>query len=70
VGQSISDATISLAAVDPCYCCTERLAVAIDQKSGRRMMNAKEIIALSRKQTERLKNSKLSDCKTMNKPIQ
>jgi membrane-bound hydrogenase subunit alpha len=58
VGQSISDATISLAAVDPCYCCTERLAVAIDQKSGRRMMNAKEIIALSRKQTERLKNSK------------
>jgi len=57
VGQSISDATISLAAVDPCYCCTERLAVAIDQKSGRRMMNAKEIIELSRKQTRRLQNN-------------
>ena len=29
IGQTIADATISLAAVDPCYCCTERMAVAI-----------------------------------------
>ena len=30
IGQTIADATISLAAVDPCYCCTERMAVAYD----------------------------------------
>ncbi len=54
VGQSISDATISLAAVDPCYCCTERLAVALDQQSGRRIMNAKEIISHSASVTKQL----------------
>jgi len=56
IGQSISDATISLAAVDPCYCCTERLAVAIDLRSGRRMMNAREIIEHSGKITNQLLN--------------
>lgn len=54
VGQSISDATISLAAVDPCYCCTERLAVALDVENGRRIMNAKEIIEHSTEITNRL----------------
>jgi membrane-bound hydrogenase subunit alpha len=57
VGQSISDATISLAAVDPCYCCTERLAVALDRNSGRRIMNAKEIIEHSTQITNRLLNN-------------
>jgi NADH-quinone oxidoreductase subunit D len=27
VGETISDATIILASIDPCYCCTERMAV-------------------------------------------
>ena len=54
IGQSISDATISLAAVDPCYCCTERLAVAVDRHTGRRIMNAKEIIEHSAQLTKRL----------------
>jgi NADH-quinone oxidoreductase subunit D len=54
VGQSISDATISLAAVDPCYCCTERLAVALDRSNGKRIMNAKEIIAHSSEITKSL----------------
>ncbi len=54
IGQSISDATISLAAVDPCYCCTERLAVALDSTSGKRIMSASEIIEYSARITERL----------------
>ena len=54
VGQTISDATISLAAVDPCYCCTERLAVALDRGSGKRIMNAKEIIEHSAELTNKL----------------
>ena len=54
IGQSISDATISLAAVDPCYCCTERLAVALDQSTGKRIMNAREIIEHSARITQQL----------------
>jgi membrane-bound hydrogenase subunit alpha len=54
IGQSISDATISLAAVDPCYCCTERLAVAIDRTTGKRLMNAREIIEHSAQHTKKL----------------
>ncbi len=47
IGQSISDATISLAAVDPCYCCTERMAAVFDINSGVRLMNANELISSS-----------------------
>jgi NADH-quinone oxidoreductase subunit D len=54
VGQSISDATISLAAVDPCYCCTERLAVALDCRTGKRLKSAREILEQSAQHTERL----------------
>lgn len=57
VGQTISDATISLAAVDPCYCCTERLAVAYDRKSGRKIWNAKDLIDLSTGKTSELKKN-------------
>jgi len=44
IGQTIADATISLAAVDPCYCCTERLAAVYDLSSGKKIMNANELI--------------------------
>ncbi|MEE4199037.1 MAG: nickel-dependent hydrogenase large subunit [Bacteroidales bacterium] len=56
IGQTISDATISLAAVDPCYCCTERMAVAYDSKTGEKIMNGNELIALSANKTHELKN--------------
>ena len=56
IGQTVSDATISLAAVDPCYCCTERMAVAYDNKTGKRILNGKELIALSAKKTQNIKN--------------
>jgi NADH-quinone oxidoreductase subunit D len=54
IGQTISDATISLAAVDPCYCCTERLAVVYDANSGERIMNARELIERSASGTLKL----------------
>lgn len=53
IGQSIADATIILAAVDPCYCCTERLAVR-DEK-GRRLYTGQDLVRLSREKTERLR---------------
>ena len=54
VGGTVADATITLAAVDPCYCCTERMAVAVDSESGRRLWGAQELIRMSREKTFRL----------------
>jgi NADH-quinone oxidoreductase subunit D len=55
IGQTIADATISLAAVDPCYCCTERLAVAYDIRSFNKIMNANELIERSVMRTAELR---------------
>jgi NADH-quinone oxidoreductase subunit D len=54
VGGTISDATITLAAVDPCYCCTERVAV-IDKSQDKKILNGWDLIKLSQEKTERLK---------------
>jgi membrane-bound hydrogenase subunit alpha len=55
IGQTIADATISLAAVDPCYCCTERMAAVYDISSGKRIMSARELIDISLKTTAEIK---------------
>ncbi len=57
VGQTISDATISLAAVDPCYCCTERLIVAYDASTGNRLMGGNELIKMSQLKTNDIRKS-------------
>jgi membrane-bound hydrogenase subunit alpha len=54
VGASVADATIILAAVDPCYCCTERVSV-VDSYNGNRMMDANDLLRLCREKTERVK---------------
>jgi len=54
VGQTISDATIILAAIDPCYCCTERLAVR-DIKGGK-LHDGRELVRLSQEKTKRLRS--------------
>ena len=54
VGQSVADATIILAAVDPCYCCTERVSV-VDAGSGRRMLGSDELMRMCREKTEKVK---------------
>jgi membrane-bound hydrogenase subunit alpha len=55
VGQTISDATISLAAVDPCYCCTERMVVLYDAWTGKPLMNTRELVRKSQEKTELLR---------------
>jgi len=55
VGQTISDTTISLAAVDPCYCCTERMGMAYDYKSGEKVLNGKDMIEMSHKRTAEIR---------------
>lgn len=52
-GSTISDATIILAAIDPCYCCTERMAVR-DVK-GRMLYSGADLVRLSQEKTERLR---------------
>lgn len=53
LGESIADATIILAAVDPCYCCTERMA-AVDVHSQARTLSSAELIRLSQEKTRKV----------------
>jgi membrane-bound hydrogenase subunit alpha len=53
IGQSIADATIILGAVDPCYCCTERMA-AVNAENGEKVLTANDLIRLSQEKTARL----------------
>lgn len=53
-GYTISDATIILAAIDPCYCCTERVAV-LDTKGNRKIYTQGELIRLSQQKTEKIR---------------
>ncbi|MCX5715217.1 MAG: nickel-dependent hydrogenase large subunit [Candidatus Omnitrophica bacterium] len=54
IGGTISDATITLAAVDPCYCCTERVVV-LEKGTDKKLMNGWDLIKLSQEKTRRLK---------------
>jgi len=53
IGETISDATIILAAIDPCYCCTERMAVR-DVK-GKKMYGGQDLVRLSQEKTAKIK---------------
>jgi NADH-quinone oxidoreductase subunit D len=53
IGQHIADVTITLAAVDPCYSCTERLAVV--DKHNTIIHNYETLLRLSREKTAQLK---------------
>lgn len=51
-GYTIADAALVLAAVDPCYCCTERIAVMED---GKKKFGFKDLLRLSHQKTEKLR---------------
>jgi NADH-quinone oxidoreductase subunit D len=53
IGQHIADVTLTLAAVDPCYSCTERLAVV--DKDRKIMHDYDSLLRLSREKTTRIK---------------
>jgi len=55
IGQTISDATLALAAVDPCYCCTERMAYAYNAETREKILDGNGLIRLSQERTMRLK---------------
>uniref|UniRef100_A0A7C4CCE3 NADH:ubiquinone oxidoreductase n=1 Tax=candidate division WOR-3 bacterium TaxID=2052148 RepID=A0A7C4CCE3_UNCW3 len=51
-GGSIADAALTLAAVDPCYCCTERMAAFED---SRLKFTGKDLLRLSWEKTEQVR---------------
>ena len=55
IGGHIADVTITLAAVDPCYSCTERLAT-VDSKSNI-IHDYEALLKLSREKTKRIADS-------------
>jgi NADH-quinone oxidoreductase subunit D len=55
VGQQVADAALVLAGMDPCYCCTERMAV-VDHRTGSPVLGWNDLVRLCREKTERLKN--------------
>jgi membrane-bound hydrogenase subunit alpha len=54
IGETISDATIILAAIDPCYCCTERMLIV--DPSDKKTMDVNELIRLSQEKTRLIKD--------------
>lgn len=57
VGQTITDATLALAAVDPCYCCTERMAYVYDSRTRQRLFDGRALIQMSQQRTQVLKKN-------------
>ena len=53
IGQHISDVTITLAAVDPCYSCTERLAV-VERRNNKVICDYDMLLKMSRQKTDRI----------------
>jgi NADH-quinone oxidoreductase subunit D len=51
-GYSIADAALVLAAVDPCYCCTERTFV---YEKGKKKYSGQDLLRLSWEKTEKLR---------------
>ena len=55
IGQQVADAALVLAAVDPCYCCTERLMIVDDETHEERELKGDALIRLSHQRTEEIK---------------
>ncbi|MCD6412594.1 MAG: NADH-quinone oxidoreductase subunit C [Elusimicrobia bacterium] len=54
-GGTVSDAAITLAAVDPCYCCTERMQAV---ENGKLKYDWQELIKMSQEKTKKMKGRK------------
>ena len=58
IGQELADAMLTVAAMDPCYSCTERMAVVRPRAGGRReVIDQKTLLQMSWDKTERIRRS-------------
>ena len=55
IGQQIPDVAITLASVDPCYSCTERMCVAVDADSHKHLYAFSDLVRLSQLKTKRMR---------------
>ena len=55
IGQPIADVTITMAAIDPCYSCTERMLVVKDASTGKELMDFNGLVRLSQEKTEQIR---------------
>ena len=53
IGESIADAALITAAVDPCYCCTERMVV-VDRDTNKTLKTGEELVRLCQEKTEKM----------------
>ncbi|HHF97883.1 MAG TPA: NADH:ubiquinone oxidoreductase, partial [Candidatus Aerophobetes bacterium] len=54
-GESVADAALILASIDPCYCCTERMMRVVDRRTGKMELDGKDLIRLSQEKTKKLR---------------
>jgi NADH-quinone oxidoreductase subunit D len=54
IGMQIADVAITLASVDPCYSCTERMCTVVDADTHKPMYTFADLVRLSQLKTEQL----------------
>jgi membrane-bound hydrogenase subunit alpha len=54
-GNSVADAGLITAAVDPCYSCTERMGVVDRSGGGRRVLTEADLVRMSQEKTEEIR---------------
>ena len=58
IGQELADAMLTVAAMDPCYSCTERVGVVRKRIAGKReVLDRRTLLQMSRDKTERIRKS-------------
>ena len=55
IGLQIPDVAITLASVDPCYSCTERMCTAVDADTHKPLYNFAELVKISQRKTEQMR---------------
>ena len=55
VGQKVADAALVLAAVDPCYCCTERIVLVDHDRNEERTLKMNDLVRLSHERTKEVR---------------
>ena len=55
LGNSVADAGLITAAVDPCYSCTERIGVVDTRDGSRRILTEADLVRLSHEKTEEIR---------------
>ncbi len=55
IGLQIPDVAITMASVDPCYSCTERLCTIVDADSGKPAYAFADLVRLSQQKTEMMR---------------